>query len=364
MAGKGSIVDVAALVKPISALMPSGESLRRSTVYDQIKEARREEDASLSQGVWKTDVKRADWDRAAQLCIEALQSRSKDLRIAAWLTEAWLALHGVRGAEQGLRVIEGLCARFWDTLHPPIEDGDLEGRLAPLAWVNEKLAGQLKLIPMTRPATKEPEIYSWMDWERASVMERSGQRNAAAEGDVSTAQFMTCVLLTPAAYYVELLRDLGDLAEAVDAVDKVVDKRCGRPMASLWQFKEVLASIRDFVSKALDQKAEEEPDAQPESVGPSSGPVATSHSTSDDEVGRAGVRWGPIRNRAEAYQRLSEAADYLLTKEPHSPTPHLVKRAVSWGNMSFTELISELVQDRNDLYSIYGLLGIPPPEDR
>jgi len=79
-----------------------------------------------------------------------------------------------------------------------------------------------------------------------------------------------------------------------------------------------------------------------------------------DEVSDSGYVSGgrPIRSRAEAYRRLSEAADYLLRTEPHSPTPYLVKRAVSWGGMTLTELLQEIVRDNTDLLEIYALLGV------
>ena len=68
---------------------------------------------------------------------------------------------------------------------------------------------------------------------------------------------------------------------------------------------------------------------------------------------------GPIRSRAEAYQGLSEIADYLTKIEPHSPTPYLIRRAVAWGDMSLAELLQELVGDNPaNLKTVYSLLGI------
>ncbi len=352
----GLSLDLTALVKPISMDRPSGESLRRSDVYDRIKEARREDDARLSQGVWKTDQKRADWETVAGLCVDALQNRSKDLRIAAWLSEAWLNLHGAEGAEQAFRLIQKLVEGFWESLHPPMEDGDLEGRLAPIQWINEKLAIALKGLPLTRPETKEPTIYTWLDWEQASVLERSGKK--PKEGEVTTGKFMTCVLLTPRVFYQETEKALGNLWDATTDLEKTIDKRAGKPVASLYQLKEVLTAIRSFVQKALDQKAEEEPEAVPTETAADGGQPVSPADEPRQGQGGPGVRWGPIRNRAEAYQRLAEAADYLLRTEPHSPTALLVKRAVNWGNMTFTELIQELVIDQRDLGAIYSLLGI------
>ncbi len=362
---KPSTADLEALLEPISELMPSGESLRRSFVFDQIKEARRQDDPNLAQGVWQTEVKRADWKRVAELCHDALSSKSKDLRIAGWLCEAWLKLGGPAAAAQGILLLEQLIDRFWDTLHPPLEEDDLDGRLAPLAWINEKLSLELKAVPLTRPQTQDPELLTWNDWEKASVLERSGHR--AGPDDVTTSHFMTCVLLTPSSFLRELDAELTELWEAVATLEATFDRRCGQPMAVLWLFRETLTSVREFVGRALDQKAEEEtgPGDDAEDLdGADGGGGRMAQLDDDPDAAQGNVRWGGIRNRAEAYQRLAEAADYLMRKEPHSPTPHLVRRAVSWGNMSFAELIQELVQDQTDLRQIYALLGMPTPGDR
>ena len=81
------------LLAPISQEAPAGEDLRYDMVYDQIKTARYSDDA-LSQGEWQTEIKKADWKLVIYLCRETLKSRSKDLNIAAWLTEAQLYHEG------------------------------------------------------------------------------------------------------------------------------------------------------------------------------------------------------------------------------------------------------------------------------
>jgi predicted component of type VI protein secretion system len=72
----------------------------------------------------------------------------------------------------------------------------------------------------------------------------------------------------------------------------------------------------------------------------------------------APARPGSVLSRSEAYQRLIEAADFLLRTEPHSPVPYLVRRAVSWGNLSLADLLQELLQKNADLPTLYTLLGI------
>src|SRR5713101_2338531 len=109
-----SAVDVEALLAPIAGSNPSGEPLRDTPAYDAIKEARRSDDTTLNQGEWKRDVKLANWGEAIELAIEAITHKSKDLQVAAWLTEALVKVYGFAGLRDGLRVLRELQELYWD----------------------------------------------------------------------------------------------------------------------------------------------------------------------------------------------------------------------------------------------------------
>ena len=153
-----SNVELDLLLEPISAARPAGELLRYDGTYDRIQEARREDDQRLSQGIYQTSHKRADWETGEAICLEALEKRTKDLQIAGWLLEAWLHLRGFRGVEAGLRLLTGLCERFWTEMHPELEGDNFEARIAPLEWINRKLAFSLKQIPLTLPFEREGRL--------------------------------------------------------------------------------------------------------------------------------------------------------------------------------------------------------------
>jgi predicted component of type VI protein secretion system len=73
------------ILKPISEDSPSGANLYYHPSFEQIKEARREEDAG-PQGEWEREIKTADYKAVVRLAEEAIATKSKDLQIAAWLT--------------------------------------------------------------------------------------------------------------------------------------------------------------------------------------------------------------------------------------------------------------------------------------
>jgi type VI secretion system protein ImpA len=352
-------VDLERLLTPISGARPAGESLRYAGLFDQVQEARREDDPTLPQGVWKTDLKRADWKEVERLCLEALETRTKDLQLAAWLLEAWLHLDGSAGAVQGLRLLAGLCESFWESAHPELEDDDPELRLAPLFWVDERLSEKLRLlIPVTRPETAEAPAYSLADWEAARHLENLAKTNpqvlqsAEEEGRLTLPKFLVSVTLTPSAFYVGLLGDLRQALEALGELGALLESRCGDRATGFRRFNGNLVAIQRLAAKVLEERQDElpEPDLDAEAL-----PAWGEGGPEDEDLLPSS---GPIRSRAEAYRRLSEAADYLLRTEPHSPAPYLVKRAVGWGSMSLSELLHELLQNGGDLKTLYSLLGM------
>src|SRR5690242_12464015 len=119
------------ILSPIPGPNPAGENLRYAPAYDKIKDARREDD-DAPQGEWRRERKLADWPLTIKLTTEALSKKSKDLQLAAWLTEALIRRNGMAGLLEGLQVLQGMVETFWDGLYPELEDGDAEFRAAPL----------------------------------------------------------------------------------------------------------------------------------------------------------------------------------------------------------------------------------------
>src|SRR3954468_24124834 len=102
---------------PISGNNPSEQNLRYAPVYDKIKEARRKED-HIAQGDWQRPLKEADYRLVIKLSVEALTRSSKDLQIAAWLTEALVYQEGFGGLITGFELLRGLLENFWDSVYP------------------------------------------------------------------------------------------------------------------------------------------------------------------------------------------------------------------------------------------------------
>jgi len=340
--------DTDSLLSPISADEPTGASLRYEGTYDLIAALRREDDPQLAQGVWTAELKKADWAKVAHTCVLAIETRSKDLQLAAWLLEACIHLHGFAGLDEGLHLITELCESYWDGLHPTIRDGDLEYRLAPLYWVDEKLSIAVKLVPVTRPHSDDPPSFSFADWELACRIGRQRPEDGSA---VTQARFQQSANLTPTAWLSRSAAELRRALVSIDGLRAVLQERCGREAPSLTALRDTVAQVLALNGTMLEGREEPLPRvAEVESLG-----NGDAHAAGDN--GGGGDAWG-IRTRAEAYQRLADAADFLARIEPHSPVPHLIRRAIKWGSLSLEELLPELVTDARQLEEINRMLQL------
>ena len=359
-------LDLEKLLSPINAERPAGDYLRYEGTYDRVREARREDDASLSQGIYKTELKRADWSTAANICLQALQTRTKDVQLAAWLLEAWLRLHGFAGCRDGMLLLRELMERFWEHLHPQLDEGDPEDRVHTFVWINEKLSTQLKLIPLTAPQAGDLAPYSFADWESACRLEQLAERDpkqlrdAEAQNQVTLARFQSSAMLTSTQFFMELADELSGAAEGCLALDELLEEKFGPRSPGLERFKQTLGGIQHLVADILHARPEE-----PYLAAQGREAAAAPAAGAEQEDGRGTEIWGthPIRSRAEAYWRLTEAAEYLLRTEPHSPTPYLVKRAVEWGSMSLFEVFQQIIRNDGEMQEINRLLRLSGREE-
>lgn len=360
-------LDPVRLLNPFAGPDPAGQSLRYSPDYDRIKEARRQDDPSLPQGVWKADPKRADWDLVIRLCGELLESQTKDLQVACWLAEALVQRHGFAGLQPAFELLAGLCRNFWEHLHPKIEDGDLGMRVAPLEWLNAKLPTVILQIPVTRSGLQEIEAYSLTQYRNAqrlvAVKPRDAKKPSAGPEPVLLSDFEASARATPVAFHRELRGQVARGARVLDGLMAMLEEACGAQGPGLVAIRDALAETLGWIDTTLRSKGEEPVMVVEVPAEDAVLPEDPDEAGEDDGIGYLyHGHPGPIQSREEAYYRLAEAAEYLFRTEPHSPVPYLIQRAVSWGSMPLHELLLELSRGRNDLAAIYDLLGFSGPD--
>ena len=324
------------LLNPIPGTDPAGVDLRYDPIYDKIKEARHQDD-DAPQGDWQRERKVADFALVAKLAGDALAGRSKDLQLAAWLTEAQLHREGFAGLLSGLNLIRSLLVDFWDGLHPPIEDGDPKLRAAPLAWVGYALAPLVRSVPLNRAGHdffkyKESRLVGFEADAANDQKAAQARQQAIADGKLPGEEFDRGFASTPKSWYKSAAADLAGCSDAVEALDAICKERFGDVSPSFSKLQEALAEVQRVARQLLARKLELDPDPpEPEPVAPVSGNGADP--AAPPAQAERPMNVSEAADREDATSRVVAAARFLRRTEPRNPASYLLLRGFRWGEV-------------------------------
>lgn len=361
---KPAVINLEALLTPISEEKPSGEYMRYSGIYDEISEARRADD--LPQGEWQTEAKVADFRKVIALAVPSLEKDTKDLQITAWLSEALVKEHGFTGLRDSLRLISGLQEKFWETLYPEIDEGDMEGRANAISWMEEQTAYALKQAKVTGY-----QGYSFLDFEDSKKYDipdniesldsteqaryNALRAEAEKENRVTANKWRAEMAQTRRQFYEELNFLIDECWAAYADVNRIIEERFDRNQApGMNNLKKALDDVHTQVKKFLEEKRAEEPDEVTEEAA--EGEVVAADGTVVKVAGVA-TATGAIQNRQDALKRLGDIAEFFRKTEPHSPISYLVQRAVKWGNMPLENWLQDVIKDETVIFQIRQTLG-------
>jgi type VI secretion system protein ImpA len=372
-------MDLAPLIAPLEGASPCGEDLLFSTDFDAIQHARRFDDPSLDQGEWITEIKEADWGFVIERCSLLLKTQTKDLRLAAWLSEALAMKQGVAGLSQGYALLAALAERYWDNVHPLPEGDDTEYRLGNVSWLVGRTAQLLKGVSLTQSSAGE---FSGLDWEVASHAAQAVRRDPEradeiARGKPSIEHIEAAKRATPPAFYKALLTDLKAFEQALSALEQALDARAGTSAPSFRQAKDAYEFVYDLAERfARDVGAKLEPapaqshaqagagqDARTEPSFKTAPSLETSMPANTAALAPARpISVGAIQSRADAVAQLRAIARFFRATEPHSPAAYIADKAAEWADMPLHEWLSAVVKDDGSLAHVRELLGVKPDE--
>lgn len=385
------------ILNPIPGDNPSGQDLRYAPVYDQIKEARREEE-DLAQGVWQRVLKTADWPLVIRLASEAIAKKSKDLQLAVWLTEALVHREGFAGFQQGIGLCTSLLNEFWDSMYPELEDGDSELRSVPLAWLATRIDTPLRKVPFT------PHGISALQFEDAlkvpteeEANESSARfdlrREAIDAGRTTPEALEEALRATQSTRFAENTVALEAAKEALDQLNLIADERFGEFSPSFGGLKEtldqllnanrILAQRRGGPTPAAAPTAPAPPERQEQMWAQDETPLWSSSTANDDTplwqssdstldegtttsmsddgiplwqapdpqpepvavleaapslwsapaAASDGFHGREPSDAADAAARLNAIAQWVRKANPRNPAPYLLLRGFRWGEL-------------------------------
>ncbi|VVM52244.1 type VI secretion system protein TssA [Pseudomonas fluorescens] len=352
-------LSLAELTAPINE--GSGEDLSFSTLFDQVKEARRADPDYLTQGDWQTDLKSSDWDLTITLAAQGLARQSKDLMLVAWLSEGLAHRYHFVGITFGLTLAERILDAFWANLFPSLEDG-VDERAARLAWMKTSLADIVGALPIT-----QGQQYGLLRYDESRHVENLALQNPQAmraaldEGKINAEVFQRSVVLTDSDYLRLKAAEIAASLKACQQLQSTADRHFGAEAPSFAGLNDVLFRAEQLAEKLLKDRGIELHPAQ------AAAPLAASENAADQPAGpamtqtRQDLAATPLRTtpltRDEAFTQLAGIAQFFKQTEPQSPVPYLIERAIKWGNMPLEGWLNDVIKDSNVVDSIRDVLG-------
>lgn len=355
-------LSLAELLAPISEEAPTGNDIRSdfspSSVYFRLRDARADARAAERAADANPEevVPIEKWRLVQSLSKEIIETKSKDIEVAVWMTEALVRSHGLAGLAFGAQLLGGLAERYWPTLFPlPDEDGT-ESRITPISGLSGTgrhgtLSQPLQKLSLFRGAGGEGVMFFQYQQSSELAMIADPRRIEAriSSGIIPYDSMQALAYAAPAEDFIKLRQDLDDARKAWHDMDKVYHRLAGSNAPSTREVSDVLDQIGAVVSRYEPQKVDAFSvlAATPQSDTTTTAPIENQESSHTSP-----------RGREEALSALSEIANYFRKTEPQSPLAYTIDEAVRRGRLTLPELLDELVWDaqlRNNIFISLGL---------
>jgi len=314
-------IDLETLLAPVSDEDPAGPDLAYDPQRHAIEQAF---DASVSIDASGIVEQRADTDwRQVLETIATLATRTKDLWLAVYFCRAAAESGRLDQVELGVAFVAGLLDRYWDAVHPRLDEYGVEARKSAfdaLASV-PAFAGPLRRIVYADHAR-----LGRITGEDIARLHRGG------EGEEGYGMFRAMLAeaenreaLTEGAVAIERI------AATLHAIDERLMANAGaRNATDFSALYEALSTqrvaLRSFVPAEVDiEMPGEEAVAGAEAAQDGVQPMGTT-----------------VRNREDVARVLELVLDYYRRHEPSSPVPMLVERARGWIGLDFMAVLEDI----------------------
>ncbi|MDD2877806.1 MAG: type VI secretion system protein TssA [Acidiphilium sp.] len=353
-------LDITDLLERIAEDAPCGADLRADyaaqSVYYRLRDARSDaraaERAADADAALEPEVAQ-HWRTVSQLSQSAL-TKTHDLEIAAWLTEAMVREAGLPGLAEGASLIEGLARKFWNEVFPlPDEDG-METRIAPVAGLNGvggdgTLIQPLRKLPLFHTADgAQILLFQYQQSEETAGLgdaKRKAARMAAGVADF--AKLETEARAVGAAHFTALAQAAAVAAAAWRAMAATLDTVAGADSPPTSRVAEVLEQIIAIARRYAPTVALEV--ALPDLAAETESAMTMSVQTK-----------GAVRTREDALRQITEIAEFFRRTEPQSPIALTLDEAVRRARLPWPQLIEDILADAGVRQAMLTALGIKP----
>ncbi|MDR7016436.1 type VI secretion system protein TssA [Acinetobacter sp. 3657] len=361
-------MDISPLLTPIHEQSPCGDDYSFSNEFHTIKKARTQDDVLLDQGDWVTEPKQADWDFVASTSIDLLQSKSKDIRLLTWLSEAWANLYGFSGIAKSLELSHRLLEQYWLTIHPEVEDDDLDQRIGLL----QGLINQLPLLIKKVSLVDHSPFYHLLDYDNflyhENIRRKQSDEYDSTNNSTELEQFEQALLNTDKNFQYLNYQHFNEILQQWSVLKNVLDGLLGLDSPSFAAIDSNLDTIHISLKKIyktdhFEQSTQQSATQVETPSTPTTQPVTAQVPMTHNQLSFQPQVQSHVENREQAMQVLQEIATYFQKNEPHSPVSYMLQKTIKWSQMPLHEWLGQVIKDEHPLQMVQDMLGVQPKNE-
>jgi type VI secretion system protein ImpA len=334
-----SLLDLQALLAPISDSAPAGENLEYQPEFAALEEAA----LGKPERQMGTQTLPGEPPNFGVLFARSndLLRRSKDLRIAAHLTRACVDREGFVGLHQGLALLHRLLANYWPAVHPqldPDDGNDPTMRVSALsALVSPDLLSALRTAPLFSTQVAGP-----ISLRSLAIV--SGELPQPSDGPKLDANLLEAAFrevqlpaLTAVASALQGARD-----ELKGLGEEFQKSSGGQPGPDLSALDRIVFQAQAALRPRLAARTAEAAPAKAKSQSPAgAGGNGTAEGGGASAPEAQGIT-GAVRSRDDVVMLLDKIIGYYERHEPSSPLPMLLSRCRKLAALSFLDIVKDL----------------------
>ncbi|EGM2645161.1 type VI secretion system protein TssA [Salmonella enterica] len=345
-----NVVDINKILHPVSEGQPCGIPAENLPQYEIIRQYRESDEEGMDdQQGWSYQPRKADWLKVKALCLEMLESQSKDLEILCWLAQALLQSEGIKGATEGVTLITWCFSQYWETLHP-VEGHDFAFRESHLNGLDRLFSGYLLRLPLD-----DEHAITLFNWKRVQIFEQRVAAKADTrerllkEGYLSLQDWQKRIAVVEREQVTAVKEQCIQLNKTIEVLDAFLQQQCGEPYRGFWdtrgKIRELLSLVSRFYPDPINGPPQEAvSDGMTEMIIPDPGPLHASAG------GGAGQGQAYYEQRIQATRELEKIITLFRENEPGSPVPYLLERAIRWMTMSTIEWMADIFGEETSHY--------------
>jgi type VI secretion system protein ImpA len=340
------MIEFAEFAKSLTGEKPVGENMEYDQMYLELE--------SLAAGQGAAEGEGPDWKQLAKNC-RSLWEKTRDLRVAVYLTIAETALNGVKELAAGLQLINFLVKESWDTVYPvldPNDDNDPTERINIFSMLSPE-AGAMNDPIMFINRLRETKLMPPLSYTIRELLIAQGEIEPLNGQSVDLNLINGEMMGIPLPRVTEQLGYIKTTKEMIESICKEANgKMGGGNTISLTALAKEMDKLIKFFNNRLAAEPGSEAEAEVEAVQePGAGGEAKAPAPTVPGL-RAGPAAGAVniahykpQTRADALTLLKKVIEYYQTMEPNSPIPLLLDRALRMAQMNFLELLENMVPE-------------------